>query len=127
MRTQTVLVCGLPGVGKTTLIRAAVMRVPDAEYCDAHDLVSQAATLDSSGLFATSAAHRVALHYQLVSHEFAARREQARTRVMILECAMVLETDTGWFEAPLQVLEAIGPCALVHVEDDPERLAHRRL
>ena len=127
MRAQTVVVCGVPGVGKTTLIRSTVARLRDAEFCEAHELVLQAATTDSSGIYATSAAHRVARHYQLLNREFTARREQTRKRVMILECATVFETEAGWFEAPLHVLKSIGPHALVHVEDDCERLAHRRL
>jgi adenylate kinase len=125
--TETVLVCGVPCVGKTALIQSALVDLPDAEFCEARDLVMQAGATDFSGTFPTSAAHRIARHYQLLEREFTARRDQTDKRVLILEWAAVIETDTGWFEPPLQTLRAIVPRALVHVEDDCEQIAHRYL
>src|SRR4051794_39443767 len=115
--TQAVLVCGIPGVGKTTLIRSALAGEPDAEFHESRDLLMQART-DSSGTFPTSAAHRLARHYQLLEREFTARREQTAKRVLILEYAAAVETESGWFEPPLHTLRAFDPRALVHVEDD---------
>lgn len=125
--TQTVLVCGVPGVGKTTLIRSTVAEVPEAGFVEAQELVTQAGTTDATGAFAATAAHRVARHFHLLGREFSARRERSGKRLMILESASVVETEAGWFEPPLHILKSIEPRALVHVEDDCERIAHRCL
>jgi adenylate kinase len=125
--TQTVLVCGVPGVGKTNLIRTAVADIPDAGFCEAQELVRHAATTDFTSTFGTSAAHRVARHFHLLGREFSTRREQTRKRVMVLESASVVETEAGWFEPPLHVLKVIDPQVMVHVEDDCERIAQRCL
>src|SRR5262245_30736974 len=123
--TRTLLVCGVPGVGKTTLIRSTVEHEPDAVFCEALDLVTQAHATDATAIVANSAAHRVARHFQLLGREFSVRREHAGKRVMILESQSVVETEAGWFEPPLHVLKSIEPNAMVHVEDDCDRIAHR--
>jgi adenylate kinase len=102
-------------------------RVPDAEFCEADELVMHASTTDSPGPLLASAAHRVARHYGLLGREFTARREQTPKRVMILESVALIETNAGWFEPPLHILKSIAPHALVHVEDDCERIAQRYL
>ena len=123
--TQTVLVCGVPGAGKTNLIRSVGPDVPDSDFCEAQDLVTHAATTESTDTFPADAAHRVARHFHLLGRAFSARRERTSKRVMILESASVVETEAGWFEPPLHVLKTIDPRVLVHVEDDCERIAHR--
>ena len=125
--TQTVLVCGVPGVGKTNLIRRAIDDIPDAGYCDGQDLVTHASTSDFTSTFGTSAADRVARHFHLLGREFGSFRGQSDKRVLVLESASVVETEAGWFEPPLHVLKTIDPQVMVHVEDDSDRIAQRCL
>jgi adenylate kinase len=124
---RTILVCGVPGVGKTTLIRSSIENLPDASFLEARDVIAHAAQSDeATGMFPTSPAHRVARHFQLLVHGFTAERASRGNDVMILESASVVDTEAGWFEAPIHALKTIAPSMLVHVEDDCEKIAERR-
>ena len=124
---QTVMVCGVAGVGKTTLIRSSLEQWPETAVYDAHDLAVQAAEVSDSTGLAISAAHRVARHFQLLARGFSAERSKMERGVIILECHSTVDSGAGWFDAPLHVFKAIAPVALVHVEDECERIAKRCL
>src|SRR5690242_16450180 len=110
---RTVCVCGVPGVGKTTLIRAAVERVPEASAYEAREIVARARAnaTDSTGTYPIDAARRAARYFELLTRGFALERSTDPKPLMLLECPSVLHTESGWFDMPPPVLTSIEPAA----------------
>ncbi len=122
-------VFGISGVGKTSLIRAAIARRDDVLHLQASMLIKQSLSdrsITSEALRRTSS-DRVLLNQKALTTMF--QRIVAAShgaRLVIFDGHLIVDTDSETVEIPLDVVAAITPSSLVHIEATPATIAERR-
>jgi adenylate kinase len=123
---RTILVLGLSGVGKSSLIRrAAETRI--VLYLTASDLIKTG--LARRAEQATSEELRkgaVLDNQQVLSEEFRLAVSRTDRELVIFDGHNVIDTPTRLLEIPSGVLSQLGPDVVIFVEDDPTHIAARR-
>ena len=123
-----VCVFGISGVGKTTLIQAALKDVPGGLHLEASALIKQGLAdpaMDSDQL-RQAGGERVLANQQILVTMFQRSAGMRPASVVVFDGHLVIDVEERLVEIPEDVIAALGPRMLVHVEDDPALISRRR-
>jgi len=128
----TIIVAGIPGVGKTTVLQE--LEKLSQEKKVSLKIVNFGSVMNQLFKQKGRELHRDHMRRQDISLQSkiqleAARsiRKMARTNTLIVDTHMFVRTNDGlWPGTPEKVLEALGPDAIILIEADPEEIAKRR-
>jgi adenylate kinase len=123
----TIFVCGIAGVGKTYLVRAATSALPGAISWSAGEIIGQARRVADPETLRTLPADDLVGSQELLIGGFQARRREAPSPLVLLDAHSVIDTDRGLFEIPVDVIRRLAPSGLMHVEDNAQAILERRL
>ena len=128
----TIIVAGIPGVGKTTVLQE--LEKLSQEKKVSLKIINFGSVMNQLFKQKGRELHRDHMRRQDISLQSkiqleAARsiRKMARTKTLIVDTHMFVRTNDGlWPGTPEKVLEALGPDAIILIEADPEEIAKRR-
>lgn len=123
-----VCVFGISGVGKTTLIRAALVALPSALHLQASTLIKQGLTdpVMESERLRLAGGERILANQQILTKMFQREIEMRPAPVVVFDGHLVIDAEDRLVEIPREVIAALNPRLLVHVEDLPEAIVGRR-
>ena len=126
---KVIAVFGISGVGKTTIIRQWLDGRGDALHLQASALIRQGLTdptLDSE-MLRRSSGDRILANQDIMVEMFRHAVAASRAGLVVFDGHLLIDTDEWLVEIPLEVVTALQPHILVHVEQLPEVIAaHRR-
>lgn len=123
---RTVVVCGISGVGKTHLIRAAIERLPDAVTWSASEIIGEARQNTDSEYLRSLPEDELSRSQEMLVHGFARRAHGVRNYLVLLDAHCVLEVDTGMFDIPGEIMRRLSPLGFIQLDDQVERILERR-
>ena len=124
-----ICVFGLSGIGKTTLIKKALEAVPGTLHLEASALIKQGladAEMESEWL-RRAGGERVLANQQILVEIFQREIGIRPGSVVAFDGHLVIDAEDRLVEIPRDVIAALGPQVLVHVEEIPEAIRWRRL
>lgn len=123
----TILVFGISGVGKTTLLESALQRFPAAHVWRASDIIGIARHEPDPEKLRTLPLDEIRLNQELLVRGFEARRREFAESLVLLDAHSVLDTEAGLIDIPVEVVSAFIPSGIIHVSDQIEQIQARRL
>lgn len=123
-----IAIFGISGVGKTTLISEAADSIPGALHLQASALIKQglADPAVTSDMLRRSCGDRIIDNQAVLIEMFELVIANAKASVVFFDGHLVIDTDDRLLEIPIEVIAALKPNLLVHIEDDAETIALRR-
>jgi adenylate kinase len=122
----TLLVCGISGVGKTSLIQSTTVRFPVALRWRASEIIGETrGTTDPERLRALRPKD-LQRSQELLIQGFRARRGLFPDKLVILDAHSVIDTDDGFFEVPVDVVSRLRPAGIIHVASRVDQIEARR-
>lgn len=123
-----VAVLGLSGVGKTTLIKEACKQIDGVLHVQASALIKADCADPSvtSEALRTCSGDQVLANQKILVAMFARAVAETDAKVVIFDGHLIIDTDAEVIEIPPDVIAALRPSVLVHVEAAPEVIAERR-
>jgi adenylate kinase len=122
----TILVFGISGVGKTSLIQSSVKDFPNALRWRASDIISQAREMSDPERLRLLPPAELMRSQELLVEGFRARRKLSPSELVILDAHSVIDTDEGFFEVPLAVVSELRPTGIVYVASEATQIASQR-
>ena len=122
----TILVFGISGVGKTSLIQSSVKDFPNALRWRASDIISQAREMSDPERLRLLPPAELMRSQELLVEGFRARRKLSPSELVILDAHSVIDTDGGFFEVPVEVVSQLAPAGIVHVATEVAQIASQR-
>jgi adenylate kinase len=122
-----VVVVGIPGVGKTTVVQGVVSGFPGAKLVNFGTLMFEAA--QSLGWVKNrDEMRKMAVERQKRLQKLAAAKvAKKKGKAIIIDTHLFIRTEEGfWPGLPFEVVRAMQPTHLVLVEAAPEEIAKRR-
>jgi adenylate kinase len=123
---QTVIVCGVSGVGKTHLIRSVIEGLPDAVTWSASEIIGEARQNTDPEYLRSLPEDELARSQEMLVLGFSRRLQIIGSRLVLLDAHCVLDTDAGMFEISTEVMRRLSPQGFIHLEDQVERILERR-
>lgn len=126
---KLIAVFGVSGVGKSSLINAAVKRwSDDIIHIVASDLIRSAyqskPTADEIRL---SSKDKILSNQDLLLHEFRRWAPEYDDRVVIFDGHSVVNNGIELIEVPVDIVSALSPNEIVFVQDKPKAIRDRRI
>jgi len=120
---QLIAVFGIPGVGKTTMLRKAAKAIV-AEHIAASDLLRQGLADRGDLMSRTAGAFEEKQHIIIDL----LREQRARSGIpILLDGHSAVEADTGFYVVPNWVIEGIAPMAMICITAEPEVIFNQRM
>jgi adenylate kinase len=123
---QTVIVCGVSGVGKTYQIRSVIERLPEAITWSASEIIGEARRNTDPEYLRSLPEDELARSQEMLVYGFTRRVQAVGSRLVLLDAHCVLDTDTGMFEISTEVMRRLGPLGFIHLDDQVGRILERR-
>jgi adenylate kinase len=123
----TILVCGISGVGKTSLIQVALGKFLAAVTWRASEIIAEARSISDPERLRALPPEEIHRSQEFLVSGFEARRRAFSNEIVILDAHSVIDTDNGLFDVPVDVVKRLRPAGIIHVSDDIERIEERRL
>ena len=124
--SQTLIVCGISGVGKTHQIRSVIEQLPDAVTWSASEIIGEARQNSDPEYLRLLPTDELAQSQEMLVHGFTQRVQTIGHRLVLLDAHCVLDIDTGMFDISTDVMRRLGPLGFIHLEDQVERILERR-
>jgi adenylate kinase len=121
-------VFGISGVGKTSLITKALGCVPDCLHLQASTLIKRGfgdPALESEAL-RRSSGDRVLANQEILVTSFKSALAAQNPEIVIFDGHLIIDNDLELVEVPVEVIAALQPSRLIHVDDDVDVIARRR-
>src|SRR5258705_10790450 len=109
----TILVCGISGVGKTSLIQSSTKDFPNALRWRASDIIAQAREMSDPERLRLLPPLELLRSQELLVEGFRAHRELFPSELVILDAHSVIDTDEGFFQVPVEVVSRLSPSGIV--------------
>jgi adenylate kinase len=122
-----ILICGVAGVGKSTLIRGFLARHSNASTFSAGAIIAKARSTADPEFLRSLPADELAVSQQLLVEGFAKLLSTVSTGLLLLDAHTVIDGDGGLYRVPLSVFEQLKLNGLVHIEADAGTILERRL
>ena len=122
----TVLVFGVSGVGKTSLIAQVLPRLTDALTWQAGEIIGEARQTSDPEYLRTLPSDKLEESQELLVKGFHARAGQRNGRLVLLDAHAVIDTEHGLFDIAASIIARLEPIGLIHIEDDPAQILERR-
>ncbi|PZO47805.1 MAG: hypothetical protein DCF16_17245 [Alphaproteobacteria bacterium] len=119
----TVCLFGLSGVGKTTLAKRVVARVPNVSHVTASALLRSALDLSAEQL-RTESAENVRSNQDVLVQAF--WRVCGNLPVVLFDGHSLIDGEAGLIDVPLQTIIALKPAHVVFVHATVEEIVQRR-
>ena len=122
-----IVVVGIPGVGKTTVVQGIVSGFPGAKLANFGSIMFEAAkslrwVRDRDGMRKMPVERQKRLQKAA-----AARISKMQGKAVVVDTHLFIRTEEGfWPGLPFEVVRAMKPTHLVLVEASPEEIARRR-
>jgi adenylate kinase len=125
---KVVCVFGISGVGKSTIIRHAMMGSTTWRHFQASKLIKIGLEdeLLSSETLRRASGDQILGNQLLLVESFWRAVGASRCDIAILDGHLVVDADDGLVKIPVGVIERLKPSKLVHIEDRPEEIHYRR-
>jgi adenylate kinase len=124
---QTILVCGISGVGKTTLLDDAIKFLPSAVVWRASEIIGAARNILDPEALRTLPAGEILQSQALLVRGFETQRRAFPDSLVLLDAHSVIDSDNGLIEIPVEVAARFVPSGILHVSDEPARIQERRI
>jgi adenylate kinase len=128
MSVNVIAVFGISGAGKSSLIRDAVKGIDGILHLTASTLIKQGLsdTSVTSEKLRKSTSEQVSANQRILVAMFDRAVAEHQGGLVIFDGHVIIDTDAELIEVPLDVVAAIRPRTIVHVEASPEAVAERR-
>lgn len=128
----TIIVAGIPGVGKTTVLQE--LEIAARERNVALKIVNFGNVMNDLFKKTGKTIHRDHMRKQDISLQSKIQQQAARiiakttgNSALVVDTHMFVKTTDGiWPGTPRKVLEALDPSMIILIEADPEQIARRR-
>jgi adenylate kinase len=124
---QTILVCGISGVGKTRLLDDVVKLLPSVVVWRASEIIGAARNILDPEALRTLPAGEILQSQVLLVQGFEVQRREFPDSLVLLDAHSVIDSDNGLIEIPIEVAAHFMPTGILHVSDEPARILERRL
>jgi len=124
---QTILVCGISGVGKTRLLDDIVKLLPSALVWRASEIIAGARNILDPERLRTLPPTEILRSQALLIQGFEAQRRAFPLSLVLLDAHSVIDADTGFIEIPVEVVEHFSPSAILNVTADPAHILEQRM
>jgi adenylate kinase len=121
----TIIVFGVPGVGKTTACASYVARHLDVLHTSAGALLKAAKGIDGDAL-RTEAAQDILANQTLLEAAVTHFRMGREDVDLLIDAHSVIDNDSEMIEVPVNIVRTLRPDGLILLEASPELIFSRR-
>lgn len=123
---KTIILVGVPGCGKSSILREATKQVPSLSIINYGDAMLKEAA--SSGLTRDMLRKLPIASQQKIGVEAAKKIVREKEKIAIIDTHALIRTKNGFCPGlPKEVLEILSPKACVWIECSPSLIIQRRL
>jgi len=125
--SPTVVVCGIAGVGKSSLISSALAQFPMATSWRASEIIGVARGIEDPEMLRALPANEILLNQELLVKGYRELRRTYPDVLVLLDAHSIVDSESGLIEIPSVVVGELGPVCIIHIYDNVDRILERRL
>lgn len=126
MTQKVILVVGLSGVGKTTMIKAFVNKNEGYVFVTASSLLAQKTKTEDTDALRRGSTDNIVHNQQHIVRAFAEYRAANVKSNIIIDGHVIIDNDQGIVEVPYHVIAALNPDKVIVIVSEPEDIISRR-